>query len=314
MMKNDLRLSRLEHFWLGEFVAMASPCEVLVETRSKALARRMCKQAFTEALRIEAKFSRYRDDSVVQKINHSAGAAVDVDEETARLLDFSAQCFDLSEGLFDITSGVLRRAWNFQDRAGSVPSQKTLDSLLEHIGWQKLNWKSPTIQMPVGMQIDFGGIGKEYAVDAVTRILNSMSEVPFLVNFGGDLHASRAPRQVEAWDIGIRLAGMRSASVAQNSTSTPSTETADVAHAIHLQRGAMATSGDAERFLMSLGVRYGHILNPKTGWPSPGGPRSVTVAGDSCTEAGVLSTLAMLKGRHAKTFLDEQEAVYWCQW
>lgn len=299
-MTTELRMSYKEPCWLGEFRAMASPCEVLVETSSAPLARRLCTEAQKEALRIEAKFSRYRDDSAVQKINLAQGRPVQVDEETARLMDFAAQCFELSDGLFDVTSGVLRRAWNFQDRASPIPSQATLDSLLEHIGWQKVSWRSPTIRLSEGMQIDLGGIGKEYAVDAVAAKLSTMSKVPLLVNFGGDLHASRAPRHSKAWDVGIRLA--------TGGLSTGAERT------IHLERGAMATSGDAERFLTSLGVRYGHVLNPRTGWPVPGGPRSVTVAGNTCTEAGVLSTLALLHGADAESFLQSQEAVYWCQW
>ena len=80
---------------------------------------------------------------------------------------------------------------------------------------------------------------------------------------------------------------------------------------LELERGALATSGDSRRFLMKDGVRYGHILDPRTGWPVPDSPRSVTVALSSCTEAGLLSTLALLHGARAKEFLEEQNVRYW---
>jgi thiamine biosynthesis lipoprotein len=80
---------------------------------------------------------------------------------------------------------------------------------------------------------------------------------------------------------------------------------------LELERGALATSGDSRRFLIKDGVRYGHILNPRTGWPVANSPRSVTVAASSCTEAGLLSTLALLQGAGAKQYLEEQGVRYW---
>lgn len=80
---------------------------------------------------------------------------------------------------------------------------------------------------------------------------------------------------------------------------------------LSLAAGALATSGDARRFLLKDGVRYGHILDPRTGWPVRGAPRSVTVAAPTCTEAGVLATLAMLQGREARAWLAAQGAPHW---
>jgi thiamine biosynthesis lipoprotein len=78
-----------------------------------------------------------------------------------------------------------------------------------------------------------------------------------------------------------------------------------------LERGALATSGDSRRYLLKGGIRYGHILHPRTGWPVRGAPRSVTVAASSCTEAGMLATMALLHGDRAQAYLDEQGARYW---
>ena len=82
---------------------------------------------------------------------------------------------------------------------------------------------------------------------------------------------------------------------------------------IELRQGALATSGDARRFLLHGGVRYSHILDPTTGWPVPDAPASVTVAADTCTQAGMMSTLAMLHGQGAEVFLEKQGLQHWCR-
>ncbi|MEE9333733.1 MAG: FAD:protein FMN transferase [Granulosicoccaceae bacterium] len=291
-----MNITQHEHYFSIQFRAMASPCELLIEANSQKEAKRLGKITRNEALRIEAAFSRYRDDNIVHKVNNSDGVSVQVDAETAKLLNFADQCFALSEGLFDITSGVLGRVWQF-DGSDNIPLENDVLGLLPLIGWDKVSWNAPHFSLPSGMQIDFGGIGKEYAVDRVVNLLRATTDAPFLVNFGGDLHAGRAPLKQTGWIVGIEA--MRKSS--------------DAVNTIELQRGALTTSGDAQRFLQKDGIRYGHVLNPKTGWPVVDAPASVTVAGNSCTESGILSTLALLHGANAETFLESNDVVFWCQ-
>jgi thiamine biosynthesis lipoprotein len=279
----------------GLFQCMASPCELLVETDDKDLADRLLRLAETEARRIEHKFSRYRDDNIVHRINNSNGKPVEIDSETYRLLAFADQCFHLSEGLFDITSGVLRRCWRF-DGTNRLPAQSQIDAVLELVGWDKLRFDNRVMTLPRGMEIDFGGIGKEYAVDQVLQILQQRTDCAMMVNFGGDCHANAPPRQGDAWITGI-----------ENPL-----KPGDAAEVLRLKHGALATSGDAYRFIEVDGVRYGHIIDPRTGWPVSGAPRSVTVASGTCTEAGILSTLSMLQGPGAEQFLQSQGVDYWC--
>jgi thiamine biosynthesis lipoprotein len=276
-----------------KFAAMASPCEVLVSSMSRDSALEIGAVAAQEAWRIEKKFSRYRDDSVTAWIHRNRGTPIEVDEETAALMDFASQCFDLSEGLFDITSGVLRRLWTF-DGSDRLPETAAVRDLLPLIGFDKLQWNAPRLLLPEGMELDFGGIGKEYAVDRVYDLLAARDGTAFLINFGGDLRANCPPPH-GPWRVGIER---------------PDTEL-DPTLLLDLERGALATSGDSRRYLLRDGVRYGHVLHPATGWPVPGAPRSVTVAASSCTEAGLLATLALLHGEHARTFLDEQGVHYW---
>jgi thiamine biosynthesis lipoprotein len=285
-------------YWRGTFDAMASPCEVLVDTDDERLARELCEKVQAEALRIESKYSRYRDDSELSRINCSDGQPVTVDDETAHLLDYADQCYRLSEGRFDISSGVLREAWRF-DGSDRLPEAAVVEKLLARIGWHKVEWHAPVIVLPPEMELDFGGIGKEYAVDRCALLCARHSEAAVLINFGGDLHVSAPRRGNQPWYVAV---------------DDPRLESEQGMATIELRRGAIATSGDAHRYLVKGGVRYSHILDPQSGWPVRGAPRSVTVLAQSCVEAGMLATFAMLQGESAEQFLREQQAVYWCVW
>ena len=151
-----------------------------------------------------------------------------------------------------------------------------------------------TLRLEPGMEIDFGGIGKEYAVDRAATLLRGAAE-PCLINLGGDLAVTRPAAGGRPWRVGIE---------ALDASGKP-------ARALELRRGALATSGDARRFLLKDGYRYGHVLNARTGWPVERAPRSVTVAANTCTEAGTFSTLALLHGAGAEEFLRAQGVDYW---
>jgi FAD:protein FMN transferase len=275
------------------FQALGGPCEVLVATADRSLAMELGALAAREAWRVEQKFSRYRDDSVIAGIHRQRGTSITVDAETASLLDFAEHCYRSSEGLFDITSGVLREVWYF-DGSDRVPGPTEVGRVLPLVGFSKVKWKAPRLLLPVGMEIDFGGFGKEYAVDRAYGLLAARRAGPFLVNFGGDLRSNHRPPGGR-WQIGIER---------------PESDR-DAALLLELDHGALATSGDSKRFLLKDGVRYGHVLDPRTGWPVPGAPRSVTVAASSCTEAGLIATLALLHGAWAREFLDDQGIKYW---
>ncbi len=281
--------------WVISFSAMASPCEILVRCQNESEAERLASLSFSEARRIEYKFSRYRDDNIIHEINSSEGRSVEVDGELARLLTYADQCYRLSEGLFDITSGVLRKAWKF-DGTEQAPDQKLINSLKRKVGWDKVRWDGSRFAMEPGMEIDLGGIGKEYAVDIVAEMLYRESGHSLMVNFGGDIRARSADDEQDPWVVGIEDPEKEDSAVGQ----------------LDLINGGVATSGDARRFCLVDGKRMGHILNPLTGWPVAEAPRSVTVLGNYCVEAGFLATLAMLQGTAAEEFLKTQEATYHC--
>ena len=293
-----LAYNKQGEYWIGKFQSMASPCEILIDSSDKQLATKLVEIAETEATRIEKKFSRYKTDNLIYKINHSENKPVRADEELANLLDYASQCYELSDGLFDITSGILRKVWHF-DCTNKIPKKESVEALLPLIGWEKLSWQSPYIQLPIGMEIDLGGIGKEYAVDRTATLLRDKTNTSVLINYGGDLYSTGPRTNKHGWLVGIE---------SFKSASSPKAE-----KLYELMNGGMATSGDVRRYLLKDGKRYSHILNPKTGWPVENAPHSITVASDSCTEAGILCTLGMLHGQQAETFLKAQNIKFWPQ-
>lgn len=233
-----------------------------------------------EVRRIEQKFSRYLPESIVSQINQAAGKhPVAVDQETAQMIDFAFACYLQSGKLFDFTSGVLRRAWNF--REAKLPETSLLKELLPLVGSHQVSWKLPHILlMRPGMEIDFGGFGKEYAVDQAINLLAQRGVTTGYVNLGGDLRVLGTPPDRDRWTFGIahpRISGQIAASLDINS-------------------GALASSGDYERFIEIDSRRYCHILNPFTGYPADE-LQSVSVIAPAAMIAGSCSTIAMLSGK-----------------
>lgn len=298
MTAQAIHIEHQERYWRCTYTAMAGPCELLfeIDAGDESEILKLATIGYDEVKRIEHKFSRYRDDNIVYRINHANGKKIEVDDETARMLDYAKQLYQLSEGLFDITSGVLRKVWRF-DGSNNIPTQESIDAILPLIGWLKIQWENPCITLPAGMEIDFGGIGKEYAVDRTAGLLRARTRKNFVVNYGGDLFASGPQTDGSGWFVGLD----DPAHTGIHSLAT-----------LELKRGAVATSGDARRFLLHNGIRYSHILDPRTGWPVKGAPHGVTVIAPTCTEAGMLATFAMLHGVNANEFLQQQDVKFWC--
>ncbi len=245
--------------------------------------------AQAEVARLEAKYSRYRADSLATRINESAGDAERRRGRSSRrraLLDYAASAWRESGGRFDVTSGILRRAWNL--KAGRLPTQREIDALLPRIGWDKVAWRCPRIALPVaGMQIDFGGYVKEYAADLAAAKCRELGVRHGLVDLGGDLAVVGAHPDGRPWRIGVRDPRAPEQALIN----------------LPLSSGGIATSGDYERCMIVDGVRYGHILDPRTGWPVRG-LASVTVTAEACLVAGTLTTSAMLRGESGGAWLD----------
>ena len=274
----------------SRFKAMGGMNEIVVCTDDDAQAADVIKVAARDVLRIEAKYSRYRDDSVIKQINQGAGqpGTVDCDDETLWLLNCADRFHRLSGGLFDATSGVLRRAWDF--KTPRLPSDAELRPLLALVGWGKVERAGRKLRLPLpGMELDFGGFGKEYAADRAARLLSGMGIAHGYVNLGGDIAVMGPQPDGAPWPVGV-----------QNPR-----KGGDLIASIPLAQGGLTTSGDNEKYFDLGGRRYCHILNPGTGYPVHHWA-SISVQTGTALAAGALSTIAMLKERDGLSFLRAQ--------
>ncbi len=273
------------------FRAMASQHAIELRCGDPARARDAAQAAIDDVLRIESKYSRYRDDSVTTAINRGAGGPpVTIDAETAALLRYADQCFVASGGKFDITSGVLRRAWDFRSVPARLPAPASLAAAVALVGWDEVEWSDSSIRLPrAGMEIDFGGIGKEYAADRAATICRERGIAHGLVDLGGDVRAIGTQPGGAPWRVGIRHPRVPGSAIA----------------GIDLVDAALATSGDYERYLEVDGKRYCHILDPRTGMPVSHW-QSMSVVAPLCVTAGSCATIAMLLEEEAAGFLERQ--------
>lgn len=267
---------------------MGTPCEIQFYAATPSHAKHIIHITLAELARLEARYSRYREDSYLHEINQvgALGGSITVDAETAGLLAYSDTCYTQSDGLFDITSGVLRRAWQFKQN--TLPDQSYLTALLEKIGWHHCRWQAPILEFLIpGMELDFGGIVKEYAADRVAALCLANHIHHGLINLGGDIKIIGPHPDGSPWRISIRHPHQPNG----------------VLQTLLLTQGALASSGDYERCITFDGVRYGHILNPKTGWPVQH-LAAVSVVADFCVIAGSAATIAMLKAHEGIEWLN----------
>ncbi|WP_422999606.1 FAD:protein FMN transferase [Undibacterium sp. JH2W] len=268
------------------FKAMASTCEVVIADTDEQAMFAKAQEAIAEVRRIEVKYSRYRPDSIVSRINTQAGGgAVTCDEETVALLDYAQALHEASEGLFDITAGILRQAWDFKSQR--MPAADELQALCQRIGWHKVERAGNRLRLPLaGMEIDFGGFGKEYAADRAASVLEVAGVTHGYVNLGGDIRVLGPKPDGQAWIMGIQ----------------DPRQPDKIAASIPLTSGALATSGDYEKYLEVGGQRYCHILNPQTGMPVRQW-RSISVLAPVAALAGSCTTIGMLKEENALEYL-----------
>ena len=262
------------------FRAMGSPCELRLYGADPERLEAAAARARDEIERLERKYSRYRDDSLASAINRSAGdpAGIRLDPETTRLLEYARTAHEQSGGLFDPTSGVLREVWDF--RSGRLPSREAVAAVCRRVGWSKLRWRPPHLVLPLaGMQIDFGGFVKEYAADRAAEVCRASGVGHGIVDLGGDLSAVGPRPDGGPWRVGVRHPRQPGAVLAS----------------VGLARGGLASSGDYERAMVVDGVRYSHILDPRSGWPVQG-LACASVLAPSCLIAGTATTIAMLMG------------------
>jgi FAD:protein FMN transferase len=274
---SDLPLRKLQ------FPALGTRCEVqYAAPGGDAQAAAFERATISWVNAFEAKFSRFRADSVISRINEAAGREwVDVDAEVEGLLKLCDTLHFMTQGVLDPTALPLIALWNYQAETPRIPTKEEIASARNLVGWKKVQRAPGKVFLPErGMALDFGGFGKEYAVDVTAQIVAEHGITSALVDFGHDLRAVGAPPGRPAWHIGLE------------DPQNPGTS----AGSVGLVGKGIASSGDYIRRFVVDGKRYGHIIDPRTGWPVANGTLQATVIAATCLQAGVLSTTAFVLG------------------
>lgn len=265
------------------FFAMGTSCEIQWSCEEGTRAAAFVQSATAWVAAFEAKYSRFREGSLVSRINAAAGREwVQVDEEMDQLLKLCDTLHFITQGVLDPTALPLLRLWNYKAEHPAIPSDAQIAAARRLVGWKKVQREPGRIFLPEpGMALDFGGFGKEYAVDVVAQMALDHGVANVLVDFGHDLRVLGAPPDRPAWHIGLE------------NPREPGTTAGSMA--LRGNRG-VASSGDYVRRFTLGGRRYGHIVDPRTGWPVANGCMQSTVVAGTCLHAGVLSTTSFVLG------------------
>lgn len=234
-------------------------------------ARQAINAAYRELERIDGLMSEWKPESPISQVNAAAGkSAVEVPGELREILERSLKYSEESEGTFDVTWLGMGKIWHFDNRF-RVPAQAEVDAARRNINYREIQISGNTVRLPrAGMSIGLGGIAKGYAVDRATQILRSAGFNDAMVDGGGDVLVS-GTKNGAPWRLGVQ---------------DPRQERGSLIGVLNLSNQALVTSGDYERFRIVNGVRYHHIIDPRTGWPAKASS-SVTVVSPT-TERGVV--------------------------
>jgi thiamine biosynthesis lipoprotein len=272
-----------------EFNALGTQCLIKFRLDDERSALDFAAAALDWIGKFEAKFSRFRPDSMVSRINAAAGREwVKTDSEMEELLDIAAEIHACTDGIIDPTLLPLLKVWNWKVAHVQLPARDDVNAALALTGWRKVQRRPGAIFLPeAGMGLDFGGFGKEFAVDRLATLARQACIKDAIVDLGRDIYAMGGNGAHPFWHIGIEDGNQ------------PGT----CWGGLGVNGRAVSASGDYARYFSHDGVRYGHILDPRTGWPVSNGMRAVTVVANTCLQAGIYSTAVFILGARDGLYL-----------
>lgn len=246
--------------------------------------------AFDEMERVSKLLSNYDPESEVCRLNAYAGKGkMEVSRELYYVLKRSVEWGRITDGAFDVTLGPVLRLWGFSGVKPQIPSKDDLQSGLKLVGYRHLlvDPKCPQVSLTLrGMNLDLGGVAKGYVVDRAVEVLKAQGIANAIVDAGGDLRVLGHNPNGQRWRIGIRHPRRVN----------------ELIGVVEVDSGAVTTSGDYERFFFKGGVRYHHIIDPRTGMPARGCV-SVTILAPSALDADALATAVFVLGPQKGTEL-----------
>ena len=241
----------------------------------------LLKAAMEECGRYERLLSRTVEGSDVWRINHAGGEPVTVSDDTAAILRCAAAISEKSAGAFDITIAPASTLWDFTSGKAALPDRDELAAAAALVDYSKLRLEGNTVTLPAGMMIDLGAIAKGYIADRVKEYLASRGVKHAILSFGGNIVAIGTKPDGTDWKVGIQDIDKA---------------TGEYMLVVRNRGGSTVTSGIYERGFDLDGVRYHHLLNPRTGWPEQNELASVTILSESSMEGDALATAAFVLG------------------
>ena len=265
------------------FRALGTPCAIQFRCEDKKTSLKFLADALGWLGAFEAKFSRFRPDSMVSRINEAAGKRwVSIDREMEQMLDMGDAMHRLTGGILDPTMLPLLRVWDWKIVHERLPDEAVIQQALALSNWKDVQRKPGKIFLPrEGMGLDFGGFGKEHAVDQLIAIARRHGIQDALVDLGRDIFAMGGNGLHPFWHVGIQ----------------DGVQSERCIGGLAVSGYAVCASGDYVRRFEHNGVRYGHILDHRTGWPVRHGLRAVTVLAPTCLVAGIYATCVFVLGR-----------------
>jgi len=264
-------------------IKMGSRFEITIVAKNEELARQTIEDAYLEIDRIEALISSWKAESKTSEINRQAGkSSVAVPRELFSLIERARRVSEWTDGAFDITYAAFDGLWDFNAPTPVIPGRAAVEACLSRVGWHRIQMvpKTNRVFLPQeGMKIGFGAIGKGYAANRAMAIISKAGFQHALVDAGGDLLAKGNDANGNDWRIGIADPNKKG----------------HVLMELRLSNMAVVTSGDYERFVVIDGQHYGHILDPRTGWPVRD-LHSVTILCPDAELADALATAVFVKG------------------
>jgi thiamine biosynthesis lipoprotein len=289
-------------------VAMGGRARIVVYAQDRAMAERACRDAFARIAFLEDIMSDYRPTSEISRLCAEAGGpSVKVTPELFLIMQKSRELSRRSGGAFDVTVGPLVKLWRKARKTGVLPTQDEINAVrLRRIGWHRMSLDSEasTVQLEVpGMQLDLGGIAKGYACDEAMRILKQAGIKSALVEVGGDMVVSGPPPGKMGWEIEVLNAGstfnvQRSGFKVQGSTSKVRGSGANTATLVNC---AISSSGDTEQYIEIGGVRYSHIVDPRTGIGLTDRIAVTVIAPNGVTSDGLSTAVSVLGAKRGRT-------------
>lgn len=265
---------------------MGVPWTITLYARSEAVGRAAAAAAFAEVERLEGILSDYDETSELSRLSAAAptAAPLAVSDDLWRTLERSVAIRDATGGAFDPTVGPLTRLWRQSRRSGELPRPDKLAAALTAVGPEKLvldRERRAVKLMAAGMRLDLGGIGMGYAIDCALEVLRKRSIAAAMVDASGDIGVSGPPPGTSGWRVEVAPLDPTAAGATRQT--------------LVLANAAVTTSGDARQGVEIAGVRFSHIVDPRTGIGVVG-PTAVTVIAADCATADALATAASVLG------------------